>query len=249
MSLQVCNAALWDQSLGLKWVRDHIGEFGGDPARVTVGGHSAGSYAALFQLASPHSRGLFQRMLCMSGFPLSSSFPTIQPYVARKHANMLAEKLNCTGEEILQCLQGIEANKLTEMGTKIHNEKSMAETKIMKTGWCGVADGGIVDKPFLPVMPEEAYKKLELNNGLEIMMGVTKDEGYFNLKFFIEIMQNGSQAKKLEALSAIKSNWDTGPGLMLIDKGCPNIYINKYTICFQIMGVKHKRTKLKQMLF
>ena len=223
-SLQACNAALWDQSLGLEWVRDHIGQFGADPARVTVGGHSAGSYAALFQLASPHSRGLFQRMLCMSGFPLSSSFPTIQPYVALKHANILAEKLNCTGDQILQCLQGIEANKLTEMGTKIHNEKSMAETKIMKTGWCGVADGGIVDKPFLPVMPEEAYKKLELNNGLEIMMGVTKDEGYFSLISLKEMMKIAPEPLKIEALSALITIWDTGPGLMLIDKGRPNIY-------------------------
>ena len=247
MSPQACNAALWDQSLGLKWVRDHIGQFGGDPARVTVGGQSAGSYAALFQLASPHSRGLFQRMLCMSGFPLSSSFPTTPPYVALKHANMLAEKLDCTEEQILKCLQGIEANSLAKVGPKIHNEKSIAETKIMKTGWCGVADGGIVDKPFLPVMPEEAYKKLELNNGLEIMMGVTKDEGYFSLKFLMEIIRSAPEAKKIEALSreisALIDKWDTGPGLMLIDKGRLYVYIVRYTFSFQIMGVKHRRTK------
>ena len=56
-----------DLVAGLQWVRANISAFGGDPRNVTIFGHSAGSAAVSFLAASPLSKGLFQRVIAMSG--------------------------------------------------------------------------------------------------------------------------------------------------------------------------------------
>ena len=59
---EVCpgNFALWDLTLGLKWIRDHIESFGGDPNNVTIFGQSAGAALVDLLALSPHSRGISQ---------------------------------------------------------------------------------------------------------------------------------------------------------------------------------------------
>ena len=52
---------------GLEWVHDNIAAFGGDPGNVTIFGHSAGSGAVAFLAASPLTKGLFHRVIAMSG--------------------------------------------------------------------------------------------------------------------------------------------------------------------------------------
>lgn len=61
------NYALLDCIAALAWVKAHISAFGGDPGRVTVLGQSAGAYIASELMASPLSRGLFKRVIGMSG--------------------------------------------------------------------------------------------------------------------------------------------------------------------------------------
>lgn len=61
------NYGLLDMIAGLKWVHDNIGHFGGDPAKVTIMGHSAGSMAVSELVASPLARGLFRGTIAESG--------------------------------------------------------------------------------------------------------------------------------------------------------------------------------------
>jgi para-nitrobenzyl esterase len=56
-----------DLVTGLEWVRDNIAAFGGDPGNVTIFGHSAGAGAVSFLAASPRAKGLFHRVIAMSG--------------------------------------------------------------------------------------------------------------------------------------------------------------------------------------
>ncbi|KAE8736651.1 Carboxyl/Cholinesterase 63, partial [Frankliniella occidentalis] len=60
------NAGLKDQVMALRWVRDNIRAFGGDPGSVTLYGESAGSASAALHLMSPMSSGLFHRVILAS---------------------------------------------------------------------------------------------------------------------------------------------------------------------------------------
>src|SRR3954465_15550173 len=65
-----------DLVAGLNWVHANIAGFGGDPGNVTIFGHSAGSAAVGFLAASPLSKGMFHRVIAMSGVaftPLQTS--------------------------------------------------------------------------------------------------------------------------------------------------------------------------------
>ncbi len=61
------NYGFLDQQAALRWVRDNIASFGGDPGAVTLFGESAGSMAVSLHLLAPGSRGLLHRAVMQSG--------------------------------------------------------------------------------------------------------------------------------------------------------------------------------------
>lgn len=61
------NLGMLDQSAALEWVHQNIARFGGDPARVTIGGLSAGGKSVMNHLAIARSRGLFHGVISQSG--------------------------------------------------------------------------------------------------------------------------------------------------------------------------------------
>lgn len=71
------NAGILDQIAALKWVRDNIAAFGGDPERVLIFGQSAGGMSVRMLLTSPltQGQGLFSRAVVHSGGGLNEADP------------------------------------------------------------------------------------------------------------------------------------------------------------------------------
>lgn len=61
------NAGMKDQVAVLRWVRDNIAQFGGDPQNVTIFGESAGGSSVTYHILSPMSKGLFHKVIAQSG--------------------------------------------------------------------------------------------------------------------------------------------------------------------------------------
>ena len=103
------NLGLKDQQEAMRWVQRNIVFFGGDPARVTIFGVSAGAVSVHSHILSPSAKGLFRAAILQSGTALFS-YEKIVHQTTEKQGSKILEKLGCaeTGDK-LQCLRLLEA--------------------------------------------------------------------------------------------------------------------------------------------
>jgi carboxylesterase type B len=94
------NQGLKDQYAALRWVRNNIGAFGGNPYNVTIAGQSAGSCSVLLHLFSSKDK-LFHKAIAQSGTPQSEGmFVNGDPNAAIKLANYLGSNVTDTNEAL-----------------------------------------------------------------------------------------------------------------------------------------------------
>lgn len=82
------NFALLDVLQALRWIRDNVDAFGGDPSNVVVAGHAAGGYHALLLLLTAAAKGLVHRVLALA--PWTGTLSTAD---ADAHGAELVERL------------------------------------------------------------------------------------------------------------------------------------------------------------
>jgi len=139
-------------------VKDNIESFGGDPAKVTVSGESAGAISIGLQLVSPADAGLFERAILESGPFLH--LPTLAQAQAR--GDEFAAKLGCSGsaacmrsKSTAEVLNAIPASPIS-VGTRV---------------WFPVADGYVI-----PSQPADAIAAGHLKK-VPLINGSNRDEG------------------------------------------------------------------------
>jgi para-nitrobenzyl esterase len=92
------NIGQLDLILALKWIRDNIASFGGDPSRVMVFGQSGGGAKIATMMGMPAAAGLFHRAITMSGQQVTAS----GPLHATERAKAFLAKLKATPDELLR---------------------------------------------------------------------------------------------------------------------------------------------------
>ncbi|KAL7908468.1 carboxylesterase type B [Trichoderma velutinum] len=106
------NFGLQDQLAALRWVRDNISRFGGDPENVTIFGESAGAHSVGLLMASPLSTGLFHKGILESGAYWESEHGSMTTFSeARQRGLALKQKLNASSIAELRSLPAEEVNQ------------------------------------------------------------------------------------------------------------------------------------------
>ncbi|CAF1000739.1 unnamed protein product [Didymodactylos carnosus] len=100
-----------DQQMAMRWVRDNIQSFGGDPRRVTLQGHSAGAISVCLHLIAPASQDLFQRAIIESGGCDVTQLPLNQMEVI---GDEISSYFCNSSADVISCLQSINASTLLQ---------------------------------------------------------------------------------------------------------------------------------------
>ncbi|CAI5441623.1 unnamed protein product [Caenorhabditis angaria] len=103
-----CNIGLWDQVTAFKFINQTIHSFGGNPKKMTLWGHSAGSISASIHSKSPISSGYFKNFIEMSGSSYGLDFAKRFNDHKRNSINILNE-LGCTNSsEYVSCFNKVD---------------------------------------------------------------------------------------------------------------------------------------------
>ncbi|MCR4316078.1 MAG: carboxylesterase family protein [Planctomycetes bacterium] len=172
------NYGLLDQVAALKWVRDNVANFGGDPENVTIFGQSAGGASVLYLMASPLADGLFHKAICQSGLIRPGMRDLKQSegdfLSAEEIGRKLADELGLgEREKQLDGMRSATAVDLLSAGAKL-------DAPIVGDWYYGpVRDGWF--------MPTDAFGRFEwgLFSKVPLLIGTTEDESNMFLPLFL----------------------------------------------------------------
>ncbi len=148
---QSVNLGMQDIVMALRWVRDNIAFFGGDPDNVTIGGQSGGGGKVSTLLAMPSAHGLFHKAIIQSG----STLRQMESAQSQKLGLTMLQELGITAANADK-LNTFTYEQLLEASNKAAQKLAKAEGKeVRRMGNSPVVDGTILPThPFDPKAPD-----------------------------------------------------------------------------------------------
>ncbi|MGC4944193.1 carboxylesterase/lipase family protein [Kribbella sp. DT2] len=172
------NRGILDQLAALRWVRDNIAAFGGDPGQVTIFGQSAGGMSVATLVSIPAAKGLFHRAIVQSGSAEVTALDSDLALVSAEVAKRLGVEATAAG------FSSVETARLIDAQRRVSTEMRAAPDPAR---WCVTTikgGGGIM--PVFPVIDGEliheqplAAIKAGAAADVELMTGTTRDEFNF----------------------------------------------------------------------
>ena len=149
----VANWGFLDQQAALRWIKENIAAFGGDPEQITIGGESAGGMSVCAHLASPSSENLFTRAFMMSTYCFAMPLAN-----ARETTSAILNELDCPveGNDALACLRDKSVDDFLDADTVMRRAVS--------------------NTAFLPRPPFDVLMANEIPD-VPMMIGWMRDEG------------------------------------------------------------------------
>ncbi|ERL86508.1 esterase FE4 [Dendroctonus ponderosae] len=197
------NLGLKDQQLALKWVKQNIVYFGGDPEKVTIFGQSAGSASVSYQLLSPSSNGLFRAAIMESGSALSPwAYQRNQTEITYRTAQLIDPSFTSgDSSELLEFLQSVPAAAIDNASLALSSSiESPADYQISK----GFFYGPVVEAPnehsFLTELQYGLFEAGDYNQ-VPAFIGMTNEES-------LGLLANGD-------LSVLWNAYDAQPSILV----------------------------------
>ncbi len=166
-ALEESNFGMRDQVAALRWVRDNIAGFGGDPANITIFGESAGGMSVASLMASPEATGLFHKAIPQSG---------------AGHHGMYDEQAIANGRQFCDLL-GVDVDDVGALREASVADIVEAQGQLEAKMFEAVAEGGEAEMPFRPVVDGEFLTEMPIDavrsgsaSGVAALIGCLDEE-------------------------------------------------------------------------
>lgn len=186
------NCGLSDQIAGLKWVKENIEAFGGDPDNITIAGESAGGTAIYNIMAAPSAKGLFHKAIAESGLPDATAYPD-------------TVKLNM---ELFLHQMGLKPGEVHKLKSLDPKEMHKAAVWVQNNN-CSLYPGIFLPGPVIDdLQPEKPWDAMAKGSasGIDVIFGTTHDEATMFTMLFKQFPNKWNQIEEMLKINGYAGN-------------------------------------------